>query len=120
MFLRVCVFAKWFVTRFFFFFSPVHSTDSPPGKAFNAWADEMASTYGVRLCASVEDLGIEEGAKTIVLISGRTADNPRLLKEVIDAGASAGEAKKLSLFFLKHTLSLPPLFFKTRSLTLSP
>jgi len=63
--------------------------DSPPGKAFNAWADEMAKKHGTKFCKSVGELSIEKGAKTIVLISGRTADNPRLLKEVIDAGVSA-------------------------------
>ena len=96
--------------------------DSPPGKEFNAWADEMKSNHGIKFCASVADMEINvrrrpppsaprarPGARdptgpartlsqeilltaaqgpTLALISGRTADNPKLLKEVIEAGCT--------------------------------
>ena len=32
--------------------------DSPPGKEFNAWADEMKSNHGIKFCASVADMEI--------------------------------------------------------------
>jgi predicted dehydrogenase len=60
--------------------------DSPPGKEFNAWADEMKSNHGIKFCASVADMEIN--GPTLALISGRTADNPKLLKEVIEAGCT--------------------------------
>jgi len=60
--------------------------DSPPGQAFKAWADEMAAEYGTIFVNDVKDLNIEGAC--IALISGRTADNPRLLKEVIEAGCT--------------------------------
>jgi len=60
--------------------------DSPPGKVFKEWADEMASAYGTKFCKSVGDLEIK--GPTMALVSGRTADNPRLLKELIDAGVT--------------------------------
>mmetsp|Transcript_40123 Transcript_40123/g.69816 ORF Transcript_40123/g.69816 Transcript_40123/m.69816 type:complete len:418 (-) Transcript_40123:117-1370(-) len=60
--------------------------DSDAGKVFKEWADEE-SKNGVGFYASVSDLPPPEG-KTLALISGRTADNPRLLKEVIEAGCT--------------------------------
>jgi len=47
----------------------------------------MEEQYGAKFCKSVSDL--EVTGPTLALISGRTADNPRLLKEVIDLGVSA-------------------------------
>ncbi len=63
--------------------------DSPPGQAFKAWADDVAKNNDVAFHDSVGSLHAADGARTLALISGRTADNPRLLREVIDAGCSA-------------------------------
>ena len=60
--------------------------ESPPGQTFNAWADEMAAKYGTKFAKSVQEVEIK--GPTLALISGRTADNPKLLREVIDAGFS--------------------------------
>jgi len=60
--------------------------ESPPGVAFNAWAKEMEETYGTKFCKDVSE--IEFKGPTLALISGRTGDNPRLLKEIIAAGAT--------------------------------
>merc|ERR1740117_1035104 len=60
--------------------------DSPPGKTFKAWADEMTAKHGTKFVKSIGDVEIK--GPTLALISGRTADNPRLLKEVIEAGAT--------------------------------
>jgi len=60
--------------------------DSPPGEAFKAWADDMSAKHGTQFTKDLSDLSIE--APCIALISGRTADNPRLLKEVIAAGCT--------------------------------
>jgi len=60
--------------------------DSPPGKTFKAWADEMSAKHGTKFVKSIGDVEIK--GPTLALISGRTADNPRLLKEVIEAGAT--------------------------------
>merc|ERR1719453_3002159 len=60
--------------------------DSPPGQTFKEWADEMAEKHGTQFAKDVSELSIK--GPTIALISGRTADNPRLLKEVIAAGCT--------------------------------
>jgi len=60
--------------------------DSPPGQVFNEWAKEMEDAHGTKFAKDVSELEIK--GPTIALISGRTADNPRLLKEVIEAGCS--------------------------------
>jgi len=60
--------------------------DTPPGKAFNEWADEQKEKHGTAFYSSVADLKLAD--KTLALVSGRTADNPRLLKELIDAGVT--------------------------------
>jgi len=62
--------------------------DSPPGKAFAEWADEVGKA-GVAFCSSVDDVPVEADTPSLALISGRTADNPRLLREVIDKGCTA-------------------------------
>jgi len=62
--------------------------DSLPGKAFAEWAEAMKEK-GVAFCDSVDAIPVAEGERTLALISGRTADNPRLLKEVIDLGCTA-------------------------------
>jgi len=61
--------------------------ESDAGKTFKAWADEMEAEHGTKFVKSVSDLEIQ--GPTLALISGRTADNPRLLKEVIAAGVTA-------------------------------
>ena len=59
--------------------------DSPPGKAFAEWAEAMKEK-GVAFCDSVDAVPVSEGERTLALISGRTADNPRLHR-VTGAGA---------------------------------
>ena len=61
--------------------------DSPPGATFAAWAAETGAS-GVAFCESVADVPKPDGPR-MALISGRTADNPRLLREVIEAGCTA-------------------------------
>jgi len=60
--------------------------DSPPGKIFNEWAQEMTAKYGTKFVKSVDEIELE--GPTIALISGRTADNPALLEEVINKGVT--------------------------------
>lgn len=49
----------------------------------------MEATHGVQFLTSVKDLpAVPEGQKRLALVSGRTADNPRLLQECIQAGCS--------------------------------
>ena len=68
--------------------------ESPPGQVFGEWAVEMEGKYGTKFVKDISELEIE-GLVTpatqgpcLALISGRTADNPRLLKEVIAAGCT--------------------------------
>jgi len=61
--------------------------DSPPGKVFGEWATEMTGEYGTKFAKDVSELDISQ-KPCLALISGRTADNPRLLKEVIEAGCT--------------------------------
>jgi len=58
--------------------------DSDAGKEFKAWADSVS---GVAFHSSVAGMARPAGPK-LALISGRTADNPRLLKEVIEQGCT--------------------------------
>jgi len=60
---------------------------SPPGEKFAEWAKAMEEKHGTKFCKAVDELEVK--GPTLALISGRTADNPRLLKEVIDLGVSA-------------------------------
>mmetsp|Transcript_9663 Transcript_9663/g.19480 ORF Transcript_9663/g.19480 Transcript_9663/m.19480 type:complete len:427 (+) Transcript_9663:57-1337(+) len=57
----------------------------PGGPEFAEWADSSTSKYGTKFITSVADLPAPEQPR-VALISGRTADNPRLLNECIDAG----------------------------------
>merc|ERR1719197_1290426 len=57
--------------------------DSPPGKDFAAWSEKA----GVTCYKSISDMPKPEGPK-LVLICGRTADNPRLFREAVDRGFS--------------------------------
>jgi predicted dehydrogenase len=60
--------------------------DSPAGQDFKAWQDETEAKYGTTFAASLDDIPPPE-APRLALISGRTADNPRLLSESIAHGA---------------------------------
>ena len=73
----VAVVEPWFLGK---------GADSPPGETFKKWADEMAAKHGTKFVKDISELDIK--GPTLALISGRTADNPRLLKEVIAAGCT--------------------------------
>lgn len=63
-------------------------TDQPNStrsRQFNEWATETAAKYGTNFLSSVSDLP-DPAQPRVALISGRTADNPRLLGECIEAG----------------------------------
>lgn len=60
--------------------------DSPAGQDFKSWQDETQAKYGTTFTVSMDDLPPPE-APRLALISGRTADNPRLLTECIAHGA---------------------------------
>ena len=60
-------------------------SEGPGGPEFKEWADDSASKYGTKFITSVADLPTPEQPR-VALISGRTADNPRLLNECIEAG----------------------------------
>ena len=62
----------------------------PGGPEFTAFAEETKEKHGVEFCKSLAELPpVPEGVNRLALISGRTADNPKLLKEAIDvAGCS--------------------------------
>mmetsp|Transcript_64451 Transcript_64451/g.149891 ORF Transcript_64451/g.149891 Transcript_64451/m.149891 type:complete len:369 (-) Transcript_64451:105-1211(-) len=56
--------------------------DSPPAKEFAEWAGKQT---GVKFHASVEDVPLVTSRK-LVIICGRTADNPKLFKAAIARG----------------------------------
>jgi predicted dehydrogenase len=61
----------------------------PGGPEFAEFQKKSAEEHGVEFYKSVSDLpAVVEGRKRLALISGRTADNPRLLGEAIKAGCS--------------------------------
>eukprot|EP00537_Pseudo-nitzschia_pungens_P000488 CAMPEP_0172364588 /NCGR_PEP_ID=MMETSP1060-20121228/7670_1 /TAXON_ID=37318 /ORGANISM="Pseudo-nitzschia pungens, Strain cf. cingulata" /LENGTH=395 /DNA_ID=CAMNT_0013087621 /DNA_START=255 /DNA_END=1442 /DNA_ORIENTATION=- len=60
--------------------------DSDAGKEFGEWQSESETKYGTKFAVSLDDLP-PPGAPRLALISGRTADNPRLLSESIAHGA---------------------------------
>jgi predicted dehydrogenase len=60
--------------------------DSPLGKEFVEWSSDAEKEYGVKFTVSLDDLPPPEQPR-LALISGRTADNPRLLSESIAKGA---------------------------------
>jgi predicted dehydrogenase len=60
--------------------------DGPGGDDFKKCQAEWESTYGVQFATSLNDLP-EPKAPRLALISGRTADNPRLLTESIANGS---------------------------------
>jgi len=59
--------------------------DSPAGKEFNEFKEESETKYGTKFAVSMADLPPPE-APRLALISGRTADNPKLLSESIANG----------------------------------
>jgi predicted dehydrogenase len=60
--------------------------DSPAGQDFAEWQAATEATYGTKFTMSLDDLPPPD-APRLALISGRTADNPRLLNEAIAHGA---------------------------------
>jgi predicted dehydrogenase len=58
----------------------------PGGHEFNEWADSVKSQHQTTFLSSVDDLPPAESKPRVALISGRTADNPRLLGECIAKG----------------------------------
>lgn len=61
----------------------------PGGPEFKAYSEKAAADHGVQFFTSLADLPpVAEGKKRLALISGRTADNPRLLKEAIANGCT--------------------------------
>jgi len=61
--------------------------EGPGGAEFAEFQKNTEKEYGVKFFLSVKDLPLpDEGVKRMALISGRTADNPRLLSECIDNG----------------------------------
>ncbi|KAL3775031.1 hypothetical protein ACHAWO_007216 [Cyclotella atomus] len=59
----------------------------PGGAEFAEFKNATAEEHGVQFHTSVADVPpLAEGVKRVALISGRTADNPRLLNEAIAAG----------------------------------
>jgi predicted dehydrogenase len=61
--------------------------DSPAGQDFKEWQEETEAKYGTKFALSLADLPPAE-APRLALISGRTADNPRLLSECIAYGSN--------------------------------
>jgi len=59
---------------------------TPPGKEFKAWSDDVTASHGVEFSAEVPQAPV--GKPRLAIISGRTGDNPRLLREVIEKGCS--------------------------------
>mmetsp|Transcript_10974 Transcript_10974/g.10489 ORF Transcript_10974/g.10489 Transcript_10974/m.10489 type:complete len:371 (-) Transcript_10974:113-1225(-) len=61
----------------------------PGGPEFVEFQKASEKDHGVQFHKSLSELPeLAEGAKRLALISGRTADNPRLMSEAIDAGCS--------------------------------
>jgi predicted dehydrogenase len=61
--------------------------DSDPGQDFADWMKEVEKEYDTKFMASMNELP-EPEAPRLALISGRTADNPRLLTESIAKGCN--------------------------------
>jgi len=58
---------------------------SPGGPEFNEWAEESKKAHGTVFGTSIKELPPPKEPRC-ALISGRTADNPRLFAECIEAG----------------------------------
>lgn len=61
--------------------------DGPGGSDFKDYKDRVATEHGVQFATSLSDLPPPTKPR-MALISGRTADNPRLLNEAIQAGCT--------------------------------
>eukprot|EP00586_Coscinodiscus_wailesii_P007334 CAMPEP_0172492014 /NCGR_PEP_ID=MMETSP1066-20121228/22977_1 /TAXON_ID=671091 /ORGANISM="Coscinodiscus wailesii, Strain CCMP2513" /LENGTH=413 /DNA_ID=CAMNT_0013261373 /DNA_START=66 /DNA_END=1307 /DNA_ORIENTATION=+ len=59
--------------------------EGPGGPEFKEWEAETEAKYGTKFVTSLDDLPAPAQPR-LALISGRTADNPRLLEESIKAG----------------------------------
>merc|ERR1712048_1555463 len=59
--------------------------DSPAGQEFKEFQEDSEAKFGVKFAASLSDLPPPESPR-LALISGRTADNPKLLSESIANG----------------------------------
>jgi len=60
--------------------------DSDAGKSFAKFVEETKASHPTKFHNSVQNVSIPAGKKSVALIAGRTADNPRLLRECIDQG----------------------------------
>jgi predicted dehydrogenase len=61
----------------------------PGGAEFTEFKEETETNHGVTFLKSLKDLPVAaDDVKRLALISGRTADNPRLMSEAIEAGCS--------------------------------
>jgi len=70
-------------------FLPFKGASGPGGPEFAEWAKETEAKHGVKFFKSMDDLPpAADGVKRLCLVSGRTADNPRILGEAIKAGCS--------------------------------
>ena len=58
---------------------------SPGGPEFNEWAEASKKAHGTVFGTSIKDLPAPKEPRC-ALISGRTADNPRLFQECVEAG----------------------------------
>jgi len=64
-------------------------SEGPGGKEFGEFKAQSAAEHEVQYHLSLADIpAVEEGTKRLALISGRTADNPRLMKESVAAGCT--------------------------------
>lgn len=64
-------------------------SSGPGGPEFAEFAKKTEADYGVQFHKSMDDLPApEEGVKRLALISGRTADNPKLLELAIAKGCT--------------------------------
>jgi len=62
--------------------------DSPPGKLFNEYVEATkAKDSSVKFFSNLKDWNPEK-KNTCALIAGRTADNPRIFKELVDKGCT--------------------------------
>ena len=63
--------------------------EGPGGPEFAQFAKDTQAKYGVEFLKAISDLPpVPDGVKRLALISGRTADNPKFLKQCIEAKCS--------------------------------
>eukprot|EP00527_Entomoneis_sp_CCMP2396_P008281 CAMPEP_0198141898 /NCGR_PEP_ID=MMETSP1443-20131203/4814_1 /TAXON_ID=186043 /ORGANISM="Entomoneis sp., Strain CCMP2396" /LENGTH=366 /DNA_ID=CAMNT_0043804783 /DNA_START=99 /DNA_END=1199 /DNA_ORIENTATION=- len=64
-------------------------SEGPGGPEFVAWQKDVETKFGVEFVSAMSDLpAVPEGVKRLALISGRTADNPKLLTQCIGSKCS--------------------------------